>query len=89
MEDLHYLLTFNHCNKKRCSVLFGELKNKQKFKLQKKLENTITEASPEIQELMSVKTDQNLKNIDPKNEKYVYKLLEHLDPNVNLYNFIY
>ena len=83
MKDLHYLLAFNHCNKKRCAVLFGDLKNTQKFELQKKLENTLLDASSEMKDLISLNKNKELnKEINPSNERYVYKLLEHLDPTV-------
>ena len=84
MEDLHYLLTFNHCNQKRCAVLFGDLTNKTKFQVHKKLENTMINAPTEIKNMMDIVENQKLrKTMKPENEKFVYKLLEHLDPKVD------
>lgn len=83
MEDLHYLLTFNHCKKKKCSVLFGDLKNESKFQLQKKLEQAIVEAPSTLKDFIEIEEDKQLMSkVDPENEKYVYKILEHLDPSV-------
>ena len=83
MEDLHYLLTFNHCNKKRCAVLFGELNDNNKYQVHQKIEKTMLEAPDSIKELMELdKSQEKKREIEPENEKYVYKILEHLDPTV-------
>jgi hypothetical protein len=76
-------LTFNHCNKKRCAVLFGDLKDINKYKIHKKLEQTMVDAPESIKDMVKIKESKDLlEKFDPENEKYVYKLLEHLDPTV-------
>lgn len=65
-------------------MLFGDLENESKFRVQKKLEKAMAQAPQQVKSLiqMEVPTKPD-RQVDPENEKFVYKLLEHLDPTVS------